>query len=140
MAGYHSMKEQMAIIEMMGKAIGRYRNALAYTRYYKGMIDMVGFRTAHIPLDKKIRLYHSVNEPRRTDARGTIEADWTNAAGVNNVSVGRSLHGKGNKNYADIEQILIWNPEVIIVNEDGVDQLILTDKKWSTPTFSMTLT
>ena len=130
-AGYHSMEEQMTIIEMMGKAIGRHAKALDYTRYYRGIIDRVSSRTAHLPLNKKVRIYHSVNEACRTDAPGTIEADWTNTCGVNNVSVGASLHGKGNKNFADIEQILLWNPEVIIVNEDGVDQLILTDKKWS---------
>ncbi len=130
-AGYHSMAEQMTIIEMMGKAIGCHAKALDYTRYYKKTIDRVSTRTAHLPLNKKVRLYHSVNEPRRTDGPGTIEADWTHACGVNNVSVGASLNGKGNKNFADIEQILLWNPEVIIVNEDGVDQLILTDKKWS---------
>lgn len=130
-AGYHSMEEQMTIIEMMGKAIGRHEKALEYTRYYRKTIDRVSARTAHLPLNKKVRLYHSVNEPRRTDGPGTIEADWTHACGVNNVSVEASLHGKGNKNFADIEQILLWNPEVIIVNEDGVDQVILTDKKWS---------
>jgi len=130
-AGYHSMKEQMVIIEMMGKAIGRHEKACAYTRYYRRIIDNVRSRTEHIPVDKKVRLYHSVNEAHRTDAPGSIEADWTNATGVVNVSVGTSLRGKGDKSFADIEQILIWNPDVIIVNEDGVDQKILTDKKWS---------
>lgn len=130
-AGYHSMEEQMTIIEMMGKAIGRHKKALEYSRYYRGVIDTVRKRTAQIPLEKQVRLYHSVNEPRRTVAPGTIEADWTDVCGVKNVSVGASLNGKGNKNFADIEQILVWNPEVIIVNEDGVDQAIMTDKKWS---------
>lgn len=130
-AGYHSMEEQMEIIENMGKVIGRGEKAREYTRYYRDVIHRVRSRTAHIPKDKRVRLYHSVNEPYRTDAPGTIEADWTTACGVNNVSVGASLQGKGNKNFAGIEQILLWDPEVIIVNEDGVDQLILNDKKWS---------
>ncbi len=130
-AGYNTMEEQMTTIEMMGKLIGRHEKALAYTRYYRDIIDKVDKRTALIPKEKKIRLYHSINESRRTDAPGTIEAEWTKAAGVLNVSVGESLHGKGDKSFADIEQILIWNPDVIIVNEDGVDQEILTDKKWA---------
>lgn len=130
-AGYKNMAEQMTIIEMMGKAIGRYEKALSYTQYYRDAIKLVNERTSSIAKAKKVRLYHSVNEPRRTDAPGTIEADWTEAAGVVNVSVGESLSGKGDKSFADIEQILIWNPEVIIVNEDGVDQEILSDKKWA---------
>ncbi len=130
-AGYHSMEQQMEIIDNMGKAIGCQDKAFAYTRYYRNTIKRVAKKIASIPDSQKIRLYHSVNEATRTDAPGTIEADWTKAAGVINVSVGKSLGGKGNKHFADIEQILIWNPDVIIVNEDGVDIEILTDKKWA---------
>ncbi|MFH2059258.1 MAG: ABC transporter substrate-binding protein [Pseudomonadota bacterium] len=130
-AGYRSMAQQMAIIENMGKAIGRYDKALAYTRYYKNIIKKVSSITIAIPNEKRQRLYHSINEATRTDAPGTIEADWTKVTGVINVSVGNFLHTKGNKHFADIEQIIIWNPDVIIVNEDGVDKKILTDKKWA---------
>jgi iron complex transport system substrate-binding protein len=130
-AGYRNMAEQMTTIEMMGKICGRHEAALAYTRYYRDMIDRVKARTAHIPDPDRVRLYHSVNEARRTDAPGTIEADWTRAAGVVNVSVGEKLHARGDKFFAGMEQIMIWNPEVIIVNEAGVDQEILQDPKWA---------
>jgi iron complex transport system substrate-binding protein len=130
-AGYRNMAEQMTTIEMMGKICGRYENARAYTRYYRNVITQVEMRTAHIPESDRVRLYHAVNEARRTDAPGTIEADWTRAAGVINVSVGQELQASGDKFFAGMEQILIWNPEVIIVNEAGVDQQILQDKKWA---------
>lgn len=130
-AGYRNMEEQMTTIEMMGKICGRYDAARAYTGYYRDMIHMVKQRTRKIPEDQRVRLYHSVNEARRTDAAGTIEADWTRSAGVVNVSVGNRLHARGDKFFAGMEQILIWNPEVIIVNEAGVDQQILQDKKWA---------
>jgi iron complex transport system substrate-binding protein len=130
-ADYRSMDEQMTTIEMMGKICGRYEAARAYTTYYRNMIRMVKDRTGRIPEDQRVRVYHSVNDARRTDAAGTIEADWTRAAGVINVSVGDRLDARGNKFFAGIEQILIWNPDVIIVNEAGVDQQILQDKKWA---------
>jgi iron complex transport system substrate-binding protein len=130
-AGYRSMEEQMTTIEMMGKICGRYDAARAYTDYYRNMIHTVTQRTGKIPKNQRVRLYHSVNEALRTDAPGTIEADWTRAAGVINVSVGDRLHARGDKFFAGMEQILIWNPEVIIVNEAGVDQEILQDKKWA---------
>jgi iron complex transport system substrate-binding protein len=130
-AGYRNMEEQMTTIEMMGKICGRYDEAQAYTGYYRDMIRTVMHRTGKIPKNQRVRLYHSVNEALRTDAPGTIEADWTRAAGVINVSVGDRLHARGDKFFAGMEQILIWNPEVIIVNEAGVDQEILQDKKWA---------
>jgi iron complex transport system substrate-binding protein len=130
-AGYRNMDEQMTTIEMMGKIIGRHEKALAYTTYYKNIIKRVENRTARIPEQQRVRVYHAVNEARRTDAPGTIEADWTQAAGIINVSVGQSLHTRGDKHFADIEQILAWNPDVIIVNEAGMDKEILQDKKWA---------
>ena len=130
-AGYHSMTQQMDIIEKIGQLIGRHEKALAYTAYYRDVIKRTQKRTAHLRPENKIRVYHSVNEPTRTDGAGTIEADWTAAAGIINVSVGGHLRGRANKNFADIEQILIWNPDIIIVNESGVDQDILSDPKWT---------
>ncbi len=130
-AGYTSMAQQMETIEMIGKAIGCYEKAMGYTRYYKGVVDQVRSRTQEIPEAKKVHLYHSINEPYRTDAVGTIEADWTEACGVVNVSVKPRLSGHDNKSFANIEQILLWNPGVIIVNEAETAKLILTDKKWA---------
>lgn len=130
-AGYSSMAEQMHTIEMIGRAIDREDKALAYNRYYREKIDLVRSRTRSLAEDKRVRLYHSINEPYRTDAPGTLEADWTQACGVVNVSVSSSLSGHDNKKFAGIEQILLWNPGVIIANEAGMDQLILTDKKWA---------
>ena len=130
-AGYASMDQQMTIIENMGKAVDRHGKALAYTRYYRDVIKRVRARTARLPESRRVRIYHSVNEPTRTDAPGTLEADWTRAAGVINVSVNQRLHGKGEKHFADIEQIILWNPDIIIVNEDGVAGQILRSKKWA---------
>jgi iron complex transport system substrate-binding protein len=48
-----------------------------------------------------------------------------------NVSVGEPLRVYDNANFASMEQILLWDPDVIIVNEEDVDQYILTNKKWA---------
>lgn len=130
-AGYRSMEGQMKTIEDIGGLIGKHSKALSYTAYYRQVIQRVKMRTEQLPTEKRIRLYHSVNESTRTDAPGTIEADWTAAAGVINVSVGARLHAKGEKSFADIEQIILWNPDVIIVNEDGVTEKILNSHKWA---------
>ncbi|HCY84898.1 MAG TPA: iron ABC transporter substrate-binding protein [Desulfobacteraceae bacterium] len=130
-AGYRSMAQQMTIIEQIGKAVGKTNKAKAYTQYYRNVISRVKQVTDHIGQKERIRIYHSSNEPTRTDAPGTLEADWTKAAGVINVSVESRLQARGGKYFADIEQIILWNPDVIIVNEDGVDHEILTDQKWA---------
>ncbi|THB74998.1 MAG: iron ABC transporter substrate-binding protein [Desulfobacteraceae bacterium] len=130
-AGYNSMAGQMKTIESMGKILGCFEKARAYTGYYRDTIERVRNRTRQIPQRERVRLYHSVNEPTRTDGPNTIEADWTSVCGVINVSVGESLKEKDNKHFAGMEQILLWNPEVIIVNQEGVDEMIRTHDKWS---------
>lgn len=130
-AGYCDMNSQMAVIEKMGRIIGRRQRACAYTTYYRSVIDRVGKRTRHLEPDKRVRLYHSINEPFRTDGPGTLEADWTGACNVINVSVTARLKDRKNKSFAGMEQILMWNPDMIIANETDVARLIRLDKKWA---------
>ncbi|MEA2060435.1 MAG: ABC transporter substrate-binding protein [Thermodesulfobacteriota bacterium] len=125
------MAEQMAVIEKIGAAVHRLKTAKAYTAYYTAIIKRVRSVTQTIPVEKRVRLYHTVNEPLRTDGPGTPEADWTAACGVINVSVEKTLSKRKNKHFASMEQILIWNPEVIIVNEQGVDRKILNNRRRS---------
>jgi iron complex transport system substrate-binding protein len=129
--GYSSMEEQMASIEMIGKAIGLKSQADAYNSYYRDVVERVSARVRDIPESERYRVYHSVNEATRTDAPGTLEADWTSVTGMINVSVGEPLRVYDNANFASMEQILLWDPDVIIANEEGVDQYILTNKKWA---------
>ncbi len=130
-AGYRDMATQMTMIEMMGRIIGREDRALAYTGYYRSVIERVEEKTAHLPESRRLRLYHSINEPFRTDGPDTLEADWTQACAVSNVSVTADLKDRKNKKFAGMEQILMWNPEMIIANEADVAELIRSDKKWA---------
>ncbi len=129
--GYSSMEEQMDTIEMIGKAIGLKTQADAYNDYYRKSLEYVSSRVSSLTENDKKRVFHSVNEATRTDAPGTLEADWTGITGMINVSVGEPLRAYDNKNFAAMEQILIWDPDVILVNEEGVDLYILKNKKWS---------
>ena len=48
-----------------------------------------------------------------------------------NVSIDASLTSDGDKTIASVEQILVWDPEVIICNEAGVDDEILKDPRFA---------
>ncbi len=128
---YRNMKEQMDIVEMIGQAVGKKEKARQYNEYYQRCIDRVQERVKDIPPDKRVRVYHSINEATRTDARDTLPADWTQAAGVINVSVNEQLRFLEDKYFAGLEQILLWDPEVILVNEVGVVDYIMTNPQWS---------
>lgn len=127
---FNNIEEQQEMIRKVGKVLGKEVKADNYIYFYNQCIEMVSEKTNEIPLDQRINIYHSVNEATRTDAPNTLPADWTEVAGANNVSVNKELKFVDNKYFASLEQILLWNPEVILVNEDGVEEYILTNKQW----------
>ena len=128
---YRNMKEQQATIEMIGRAIGEEGKAKRFITYYNDCLDLVSKRVSEIPEANRVKLYHSVNEAVRTDSRDTLPADWTQAAGAVNVSVNKQLRTDEEKSYASLEQIFLWDPDVIIANEMGVADYIKHSPQWS---------
>ncbi len=128
---FNSIKEQQFAIEMIGKAIGAEDKAKEYIDYYNSCIKQVLDKADRIPESQKLRLYHSVNEAARTDTRNTLPADWIEVTGAINVSVDKNLKLIEDKHFASLEQIYLWDPEVIMANESGVADYILTNKQWA---------
>ncbi len=128
---YNTIEEQMKAIELIGTVIGKKEKAQAYNNYYQRQIDFVESRVIDIPTEDRIRVYHSVNEAVRTDAPGTLPAEWTELTGAINVSVGEPLRFHDNKYFASLEQIYLWDADVIIANQEDVDEYILTNEKWA---------
>ena len=129
---FTDISEQMKAIQVIGDVLNRSERAGQYNQYYQQVIDGVSERTSALDENSKLRVYHAVNEATRTDAAGTLTAEWTQIAGAINVSVGSDLRVYENKFFASIEQILLWDPEVIICNEYGVDKYIMKNEKWQT--------
>jgi iron complex transport system substrate-binding protein len=128
---FDSIASQMNTIEMMGKAIGKGDKAKKYTAYYQNALARVANVVDKIPAAQRVKIFHSVNEATRTDAPDTLPADWTRVAGVINVSVGEQLRFADNKHYANLEQIYLWDPDAILVNEDAAYEYITTNANWA---------
>lgn len=129
---YGNIVEQKFAIRMIGQAVGAEDKALRYNAYYQSSMDSVQAKVKDISFEDRVKVYHSVNEATRTDVLGTLPADWTQIAGAVNVSVNERLKViEGSKYIASIEQILLWNPQVILVNEAGVADYIRGNSQWS---------
>lgn len=128
---FTDMAGQMAAARVIGEALGETEEAEAYVAYYQEAIDRVKRVVADIPEEEIPRVYHSVNEAVRTDYPGSVPADWIAVTRAINVSLDAELEMKGDHAYTTLEQIYVWDPDVIIANEPGVDDYILTDEKWS---------
>lgn len=128
---FNSIKAQQYAIAMIGKAIGMSEQAEKYNKYYQSRMEMIQARVADIPEDQRVRVYHSLNEATRTDVKGSLSSEWLNATGALNVALSGELRNLEGKYFASLEQILLWNPDVILVNETAVADYILSSKQWA---------
>jgi len=131
---YSTIKKQQFAINMIAEALGVPERGAFYLDYYNRCIDLVQKRTRDIPADKKARIFHSVLEPTRTDPKESLSTDWIRKANAVSVSAERDLQLIDGKGYAGMEQILLWNPDMILVNEPSSYKFILNDIRWSTMT------
>jgi len=127
---YNTIDSQLQSIRIVGTALGCEQQAEAYCAYYLNTIERISALCADIPQEKLPRLYHSINPATRTDSVGSVTAEWIAVTRAVNVSVGEQLTFNDGDYYASLEQIMLWDPDIIICNESGVDQYILTDPKW----------
>jgi iron complex transport system substrate-binding protein len=128
---YFTMEEQLETISIMGMVLGEGERAQKYVDYYNNVIDSTEKITSAIPEKERVSVYHSVNEAVRTDSKGSFQDDWIKVTGAINVSTNDELEVSGDKTYATLEQIYVWNPDIIIANESGVPEYILTNDQWA---------
>jgi len=127
---YNSIKSQRAAFAVIGEALGQSKKAKQMDDYYEGVVDKVSQRVSEIPQADRPSLYHSTSEALRTDTEGSLGADWVGLTGVKNVSLGADLIFNEKNYYTTLEQIFVWDPDVIICNESGVADYMLKSKKW----------
>lgn len=130
--GYETLDEQLDAVAVIGAALDTEEEAVRYIDWAKGIMERVEQGCRDIPAPERPRIYHSVNEAVRTDYQSSICAEWIALTGAENVSLtsgGLSL--EGDKAYTTLEQIYVWEPDLIICNEPGVDDYILSDEKWA---------
>lgn len=86
--------------------------AQAYNQYLEQQIAAVRQGVKDVPVEQRPRVLHvaSVN-PLIVDGSDTLIDDWVTLAGGRNAAVGL----KGNLQRASAEQLLVWQPDVIIL-------------------------
>ena len=128
--GFDDLESQLDAMLVIGRALGAEEKMRDYTDWCKSVYADVRQALSEAP-DDPAELYHAVNEAVRTDYAGSICDEWITMTNVNDVSLGSDLTVEGGKAYTTLEQIYAWDPDVIICNEAGVDDYILSDEKWA---------
>lgn len=128
---FQSIDEQIQLVELIGDIVGNQEEATSYKDFYYEIINLLNEKVGDLKEDEKIGIYHSINEANCTVEVDTLPADWMSYTGARNVSLNGDLEQDGDKYYTNLEQILIWNPEVIYCNEGGVPEYIKDNTQWS---------
>lgn len=128
---FHTMAQQRDVIAKIGKALGATDKASAYNHYYLECIKRVNEVTATLSAEKRLRVYHSTVGPYRTSPTQSLPSDWISVAGVVNVAAQNPAGLLKGNHQIGMEQILLWNPDIILANEPGVTDAIRKDPKWA---------
>lgn len=129
----NTIEEQRDSVRLLGEVFGEsaMEKAEMYEQFYQKAINTAVQNAELLEPEQSVSVFHSINEATRTDAKDTLSAQWMGLVGVNNVSVSKDLNPLEGKMYASLEQIYLWDPQIIICNEPGVTGYILSDSKWS---------
>lgn len=104
------------------------KKADKYNSYLDTKLKMITDITSTIPTGKKPKVLHiNTLSPLTVDGSNSIINAWIEAAGGVNVA----SEIKGNMKEASMEQIMKWNPDIIIVGSDVKDEkTIMNTDSW----------
>jgi iron complex transport system substrate-binding protein len=99
-----------------------------YCNYFDENINMVTAATADIPREKRVKVYYAASGPLNTEGNNTMVKEWMEIGGGINVAAEGGVEG-GFKDVS-IEDVVTWNPDIIIVRDAPFKDAILNDKRW----------
>lgn len=110
-------------VELLGDVYGKQDNAAALVTAMKAGRALSDERTAGIPKDERVRIYLAASE---TSTRGAGKYTGLIIDQAGGYNVAADLHGNAK---VSLEQILAWNPDVIIVEDRASETYTLIKEK-----------
>ncbi|ODA42749.1 ABC transporter substrate-binding protein [Desulfosporosinus sp. BG] len=115
---------------MLGKLLGREKEAAVLNQYCEEIKQNTDEIMKKVGEDGKVNLlYCSGDKGLNVLAKGSFHAEILDQVG-NNVAVVKDISSKGNGNPVDLEQIILWNPDVIIFAPDSIYSTVAQEKSW----------
>ena len=111
----------------IGKVTGDVETGEKLGAYADKVIADVNEKSAQIT--EPVKVYYAGFGPLDGYAKGSFHAEVLDIVGCENV-VPSTFSSKGG-NKINMEQMLIWNPEVILIQDKAAYDEILADEKWS---------
>lgn len=119
----------------LGTLLGREEKAEELAQWCESTYEMVADMMEKVDADgaRKTLLYCLGDTGTNVLAEGSYHAETVNMMGEN-VAVLEEVSSGGNGNEVDLEQILLWDPEVILFAPDSCYDSVGTDAAWASLT------
>ena len=115
---------------MLGKLLGREEKAEALAGYCEGVYNRTKEIMKKIGDEGKVNLVYITGvEGLNVIAKGSFHAEILDLVS-NNVAVVEDISSKGTGNPVDMEQLVLWNPDVIIFDPGSVYSSVAGDETW----------
>lgn len=122
-----TLAEMGKAYEMLGALLGMEEEAAALSAYCDKVYEEVS--TVAETVDKKRLLFITGEEGLNVIARGSFHAEVIDLLSEN-LAVVEGPSSKGTGNEVDMEQILNWNPDVILFAPDSIYDTVATLPEW----------
>jgi iron complex transport system substrate-binding protein len=117
-----------ASLRLVGALTGEDARGEALARYARDTVDDVTARVASVPASRRPRLYYA-RGPRGLDTglAGSITMEVIDRLGASNVAASM---GRGGLVQVSLEQVLAWNPEVVVTTDPTFFASVRRDPLW----------
>lgn len=117
--------------EKLGQLLGEEERGEELAAYCQDAYDEVQSVMEQIPEDQRVSVLYCLGETgTNVIAQGSFQANVVDMV-ANNAAVVDAPMGKGTGNESSLEQISVWNPDVILFGPNSVYDQVATDPTWS---------
>ncbi|MCB8818557.1 ABC transporter substrate-binding protein [Desulfosporosinus shakirovi] len=115
---------------MLGKLLGREKEAEVLAQYCEEIKKNSDEIMKKVGKDGKVNLlYCSGDNGLNVLAKGSFHSEILDQI-INNAAVVKDISSKGTGNPVDLEQIILWNPDVIIFAPDSIYSTVAQENSW----------
>ena len=113
----------------IGELLGEKEQAEKLAAYTEAAMQRLDKVVAEVPADQRPRVYYGRGpDGLETGLAGSINMEVLSAVGATNVA---EAAGKGSLASVSLEQILSWNPDVILTLSPKFQKSVLSDPSWA---------
>ncbi len=119
-----------AAYAMLGELTGEKKAAESLSRYCADAVNGARKFAQSVPEGKKVKIYYGEGSTGlNTNPAGSIHADLVELIGARNVAQMQAGNGSGSSQVT-MEQLLLWNPDMLIMGPDGAYDAAKKDPLW----------